>query len=650
MKQLLTFFICIISLTTGYSATAFTADIPYLSSYASGDYGIYPRTGGIASLSDLRKPIIVVEGYDYYGEYSGQRIFNIINYSGLASNLRQRGYDVVVLNFQNGGDYIQRNAFLLVKLIQLINSNKVNQAEKLVVIGYSMGGLVARYALTYMENHATEPNMEHQTRLYISYDSPQQGANIAMGIQALLNGIRSKLSIYSYLVPELQTRYDELQCPAAKQMLIYHINGYNGLEPGTVNSISEHTNFYTEIRALNDCNGYPKKCRNVALTLGSGSGSFQKGVDGNNMIPGAEAFYFYWNYTVQPWVSVGQGGFVSTMPGNYPGIPGDFPNDIYLYYTSGVINTYTVLNRNRQQPVDIVPGSFINIFEQTADGLSQTINTGNYESNLYAANACFIPSISALDLATDDYFLNISSYPNLNEITPFETTFHGFSENSSHMSPAQDANENTFVINQIEDYSNPQCYLLTTTLNLNNVTVNNSETKQEKKVGSITAQNYTIKNGANVSFEPTTLINLLPGFKAEAGSTFSAKIGCLPKPCVFSYGSSSLKKAILADNSVPYQNLDTSPIHAYEGINSIQSNSLEISSSVYPNPSPEGIYYLNCDIPENVLHMDIINAEGVIIKSYSSYSSKVDINSTSPGIYFLRVTTTNGSRTFKLIK
>lgn len=52
----------------------------------------------------------------------------------------------------HGGDYIERNAFTLVKLIQQTNAQlQANgSTEKLVIVGASAGGLVSRYALAYM--------------------------------------------------------------------------------------------------------------------------------------------------------------------------------------------------------------------------------------------------------------------------------------------------------------------------------------------------------------------------------------------------------------------------------------------------------------------------------------------------------------------
>jgi hypothetical protein len=60
------------------------------------------------------------------------------------------GYPKNGNDIDGGSDYIQRNAFTLVKLIDTINGMKASNADSLIIVGPSMGGLISRYALTYM--------------------------------------------------------------------------------------------------------------------------------------------------------------------------------------------------------------------------------------------------------------------------------------------------------------------------------------------------------------------------------------------------------------------------------------------------------------------------------------------------------------------
>jgi len=202
----------------------------------TGNVKIFYATNGNCD-KILRKPIIILDGFDpgdnrkvdqLYDDYLNNR-----NKGGtLADDLRAQGFDLVLLNFpqyrigtktvgrvsvpimrDGGADYIERNALILIKLIKYVNTNKQG-TEKLIVIGPSMGGLISRYALKYMEQH----NDPHQTKLWISFDSPHQGANIPIGDQWFLDYYAKKLDS-----EELKSNRDgKIGSTAAKQMLLHH--------------------------------------------------------------------------------------------------------------------------------------------------------------------------------------------------------------------------------------------------------------------------------------------------------------------------------------------------------------------------------------------------------------------------------------------
>lgn len=205
-----------------------------------GNAKIFYATNGACD-GVLRKPIIAVDGFDpgdtrdvdkIYRENLNNKEFEKGN--SFADSLRAQGYDVVVLNFptyQNGSvtfpffgrnivfpkiidggaDYIERNAMVLVRLIDRINTLKQG-TEKLTIIGPSMGGLISRYALAYMEKN----NMLHKTKLWVSFDSPHKGANIAIGDQYFLDFFASKGNAAE------ESRDKKISSVAAKQMLVHH--------------------------------------------------------------------------------------------------------------------------------------------------------------------------------------------------------------------------------------------------------------------------------------------------------------------------------------------------------------------------------------------------------------------------------------------
>lgn len=191
-----------------------------------GDVRIYYATNGACD-KILRKPIIVVDGFDPGDSRKATDLYNDYlndpSKGEFASNLRSKGYDIVVLNFpqyqigsvvrDGGADYIERNARVLMALINNVNATKQGN-EKLVIIGPSMGGLISRYALAYMEQNS----MPHNTRLWVSFDSPHQGANIPIGDQWFLDFYAKKTGSEKLIA----NRDEKISSVAARQMLVHH--------------------------------------------------------------------------------------------------------------------------------------------------------------------------------------------------------------------------------------------------------------------------------------------------------------------------------------------------------------------------------------------------------------------------------------------
>ncbi|WP_157886975.1 esterase/lipase family protein [Hymenobacter sp. PAMC 26628] len=102
-------------------------------------------------------------------------------------------YDLVFIDYNNGTDDIRRNAALFEQVVQYVNANKQGgtaTGQRNVVLGISMGGLVARYGLAEMEK--AQPGSTY-TRLLVTQDSPHRGANTPLGLQAL---VRQAASTY----------------------------------------------------------------------------------------------------------------------------------------------------------------------------------------------------------------------------------------------------------------------------------------------------------------------------------------------------------------------------------------------------------------------------------------------------------------------
>lgn len=128
----------------------------------------------------LDKPILIAEGFDM-----GQDVNLDVLEARYRTPLNQfllEGYDLVFLNYNDGRAAIQDNAQVLKAALEVVNTQKTGNIES-IVIGESMSGLVARWALREMEN-AGQP---HHVRLLLCYDTPHQGANVPVGVTNVWN-------------------------------------------------------------------------------------------------------------------------------------------------------------------------------------------------------------------------------------------------------------------------------------------------------------------------------------------------------------------------------------------------------------------------------------------------------------------------------
>lgn len=178
------------------------------------------------------KPLIVAEGFDppqlgnnlTFDQFIRNDVFRIRN------EIEQSGYDIVYVDNANGADYVERNAALLREVIERVNDELTanGSPHKNVVVGASMGGVVARIALKEIEDDA----QDHNTRLYISFDAPHKGAYAPLSAQYMLQHLYEyKLlgrRLFADVMPQLRLGVDLLKSPAARQMLFYNLYANSG--------------------------------------------------------------------------------------------------------------------------------------------------------------------------------------------------------------------------------------------------------------------------------------------------------------------------------------------------------------------------------------------------------------------------------------
>ena len=306
---------------SAYAKTTITATTAYNGWLGSATVYVRYANGG----NTITKPLIVAEGFDTgviltpeqeagdnnIEDFIKSTLFSKSSSIALEGEINQ--YDIIYVDWNNGVDFIQRNAFVLEEVIKWVNQNKSGTQQN-VVLGQSMGGLIARYALKDMENKG----INHQTRMYVSHDAPHLGANVPLSVQhsarhlrnmyvntpiplllgevvlpiifnfadgviGIINGNTNwtvngqPLQEIDYITP--LTAFSVADTPASRQMQYNWVNRNYQLK----NAI--HDIWQQELATLGYPVGYPaqgKPIRNIAIANGSECGVTQ--IDNGNIM------------------------------------------------------------------------------------------------------------------------------------------------------------------------------------------------------------------------------------------------------------------------------------------------------------------------------------------------------------------------------
>ena len=468
--------------TSVASSTIYSHNITATKNY-NGAFGTVKLTIDDTNSDGIRKPLIVAEGFDA-GIILAPEMANGMNtYISFRKSLQVSGtelqnliwnsnkqYDIIYVDWNNGVDFLQKNAFALEAVIAWVNSVKIG-TEKNVVLGQSMGGVIARYALADME----QSSLDHKTRLFVSHDAPQQGANIPVSVQYMFRHVTNLYNRYASPfgtqvidVPFLENSI--LDQPATKQMLMNWVNGFSNID----NTIS--SGFYTELKGkgINPTVnfGYPINCRNIALSNGAECGitqGFNAGDDllsynlsgklpflQNLLVPLA-GFLGYTAYQDPNILAI---GFVGLLPGssrynvefNAKSIPYGTGNQIYkgrISYTKKLFKifgwaptiTVNITNAQKDQPAGVLPIDHYagGRYDTTLFTAGATLPAGIYIRDRFN----FIPTTSALDIGKGNVPLNDSDFkmayvgatppiaPKNSPFANFSTDFEKFNPNAS---------------------------------------------------------------------------------------------------------------------------------------------------------------------------------------------------------------------------
>ncbi len=215
----------------------------------------------------LRKPFIVTDGIDFLSNRTWREILENLGGNDMISLLWDGGYDLVIVDFAGGADYIQRNSFALIEFIRALrHEQKIKEIAG--IVGPSMGGQIVRHALLYWEqNLKSDPAYgEHNLDLFVSADSPWNGANASPAVQGFARHNKDKS-------PTMMQVDMSANAPAARQLLLNQIDAPNN----TISQIyvpGEHplkTDFDAELAAMGSVPQEVGKIISIADGAGNGT-------------------------------------------------------------------------------------------------------------------------------------------------------------------------------------------------------------------------------------------------------------------------------------------------------------------------------------------------------------------------------------------
>ncbi|MEU5692232.1 hypothetical protein [Actinosynnema sp. NPDC020468] len=199
----------------------------------------------------LARPVILSDGFNS-GPSSLDGLYDGLERGDYAfvSELRDRGHDLVLVGYKERSASILDNALFVQQVIRRAIAERVGEA-RLTVGGFSMGGLVTRYALAALERQ----EFDHETAVYVSYDSPHRGAWVPIALQNLAHFLTS--------VPALG---DQINSDASRQLLWRHVESVDGeVRPDPLRGAF--------LEALEAVGNWPRVPRLIGVANGVGTGA-----------------------------------------------------------------------------------------------------------------------------------------------------------------------------------------------------------------------------------------------------------------------------------------------------------------------------------------------------------------------------------------
>ncbi|GGK07304.1 hypothetical protein GCM10010123_41460 [Pilimelia anulata] len=323
----------------------------------------------------IQRPVVLADGFN-----SGRSDLGWL-YQGLngdvpfISDLRARGRTVILIGFDERSDSILVNAETATAAIMRTIAEQLDDT-RLVVGGFSMGGLITRYALARMEMQ----RMDHRVGAYFSYDTPHRGAVIPIALQA-----------FAHFIPGPENAFArQMNSPAARQMLWRHYDS----ETGEIRQDPARAEFLSELDRLG---GWPRIPRLLGIANGAGDGM------GFKVPPGEIALRI--NGIVFPGTTL------------YTQAAGDA---IVAELKRLLPPAQKTIKTSGFPELDGAPGGTLDSFRLLADELERR----GGRVDLRHDTVCFVPTVSAVAIRDIDRQEDL--YANVDQLSPEESEFDDF--------------------------------------------------------------------------------------------------------------------------------------------------------------------------------------------------------------------------------
>ena len=646
------------------------------------DYGIWWSCDNAAKC--IKKPIIIVEGYDptnrrfldvpdnegtpgdcldKNNNTFDANLYCVANEQGMADKLRNTAYDVVILNFNDGLDRLEDQAEVVKALIRELK-NKITACgsnNEFVILGPSAGGLTARYALADMEGNGED----HNTRLFISFDAPHQGANLPLSDQHEILFLKNTFPIS--LLTGIKTLKKIFFATATKQMLVYHAQETKNKK---ANPAPEFNTFFTKINGLNNGNGYPVKCRNIAISDGSGL-SGNQGFNPGDKLFAINKIFGLFNIVTDGWAVPSQTE-PQTKEKIFSGlaffcIPCCFPFCIPIPFPCGVMcipTNISLVKVDNTDPYDNAPGGQGSFTRLLVDNIG-----GKYSDCKVAPcdmqREDFIPTISSLDLKnTTNLFYHVK-----NNITGTDgIAFKGIDYSSS-VSPFDaifvSATNQPHVIGGLtQEIANFICdEIMPEHLFLQNRTVTDATDFEALKT--VTAGynvtnrypqgDFIVENTGHVNIRGGESVTLKPGTHLKPKHGGSIRVYANPFPpvctgqCRMAYNNNHASSSSSSNQMLPPADVV---------LQEVKGSEKNILVHCFPNPFTDHAH-IDYSIKETgYVNISVYNSSGIKISdlinnnnhSTGNFTTTFDAHSLPAGMYAISIQINDKREVLKIIK